>query len=61
MRKLGTLFEGPRGDVSSKRVFGLGCFIISVALAFMGRGIDVVGAFLGAATLALGLSAVTHT
>jgi len=50
MRKIGQIFEGPRGEVSSKRVFALGCFIVASIVALQGGDPTTSGAFLASAS-----------
>jgi len=59
MKSFKSLFSGPNGDLSSKRVFALGCFVMAVILAFMGQGWEVQTLWLGTAGGVLGVQAVT--
>jgi hypothetical protein len=59
MRSLKSLFSGPNGDLSSKRVFALGCFIMAVIQAFQGAPWEVQSLWLGMAATVLGIQSVT--
>jgi hypothetical protein len=58
-----TTIESPTGGISSKRVYGLGCFAVAVVLAFLYRDAAAItsGAFLGAATAVFVTQAATGT
>jgi len=59
MNFLKSMFSGPQGEISSKRVFALGCFVVAIILAFTGKGWEVQTLWLGTAGGVLGVSAVT--
>lgn len=61
MKKIFEFLQNPEGDLSMKRLFALGAFAVAIVLAFTVKSTALVGLFLGAATLALGLGAITKT
>lgn len=59
-----SLFRGPRGDVSSKRLFGLGCFLAAVVYTFASGGHPdsiVLGIWLGPAVTVFVTQALTKS
>ena len=61
MRLLLSILQGNGDQLSSKRVFGIGSFIVAVILAFMGKDATTVGIFLGAASAVLIGQAISNT
>lgn len=56
---INSLFSGPGGDISSKRFFALGCFVVAIVSQFTGQGFESVALWLGLAGGLLGVSAFT--
>lgn len=50
MDKLLSIFNGPNGEISSKRIFAMACFVVATIGFFMGKGATEIGVFMGAAT-----------
>jgi len=48
--KISQFLKDPQGDLSSKRLFGIGCFVVAVVAAFTIQNEMVVGSFLAAAS-----------
>lgn len=61
MKKPIGFLKDEAGDWSSKRLFGLMCFLAAAGLAFAGKSAEVCGVFLGAASLVFGVQALTKT
>ena len=56
---LKSIFSGPNGEGSSKRVFALGAFIVAIVAQFTGSGVEFVSLWLGTAAVTLGIQAFT--
>ena len=56
-----SLFRGPNGDLSSKRIFGLVCLSVALVATFTGADLGVVALWLGTGAGVLGVQAVTKT
>jgi hypothetical protein len=56
-----SLFKGPNGDVSSKRIFGLTCLVVAVVATFTGGDVATIALWLGAGATVFGVQAVTKT
>ena len=61
MKALATLFQGPGGVVSSKRLFGLVCLVVALVATFTGSELGVVALWLGTGAGVLGVQALTKT
>ena len=62
MKALVSLFQGPNGDVSSKRISALALIAAGIVLAFLHPEQAVmVGTLLGTGTAILGVQAFTKT
>ena len=61
MNKISEFLQGPAGEWSSKRLIAIASFGVAIGLAFVGRDITVVGAFLGVTTIVLGIGAATRS
>lgn len=61
MKTLLSLFQGPGGDLSSKRLFGLVCLVIAAISTFTGGDIGIVGLWLGTGAGVLGIQAITKS
>jgi hypothetical protein len=61
MKKIVEFFQDAAGQFSSKRLFALACFVVAVVLAFRGRDIALIAAFLAPATAVLSVQAATGT
>jgi hypothetical protein len=61
MKQLWSLFNGPNGEVSSKRIFGIWCVVVSSVLAFIKGDIATIGIFMGAASAVFIGQAITKT
>jgi len=48
--KLMQFLQDPKGDMSSKRLFGIGCFIVAIVIAFTTQNEMALGSFLAAAS-----------
>jgi hypothetical protein len=53
--------SSPAGDISSKRIFGLACFIVATIGFFQGKLAPELGVFMGAATLVFIGQAISKT
>lgn len=60
-KKMLTTVQSPEGELSSKRIYGLGCFVVSVVLAFSGGTAQVVSAFLAAASAVFIAQSISKT
>jgi hypothetical protein len=56
---LKSLFSGPEGEISSKRVFAIVCLIVAIIAHFTGTPWEGVALWLGTAATTLGIQAFT--
>jgi len=56
-----SLFQGPNGDVSSKRLFGIASLIVAIVVTFTSGDAVQTGIWLGSAAAVFGIQAVTKT
>jgi len=48
--KIMQFLKDPQGDLSSKRLYGIGCFIVAIVLAFVKGDAVLAGSFLAGAS-----------
>jgi len=48
--KIMQFLKDPQGDLSSKRLYGIGCFIAAICIAFILQNEVLTGSFLAAAS-----------
>jgi hypothetical protein len=62
VKTLISLFQGPNGDISSKRISAMALIISGIVLAFWKPDeVGMVGTLLGTGTGILGIQAITKT
>lgn len=61
MKTILSTFQGPGGDISSKRVFGVACLVVAIVVSFTTQDVAMTALWLGTGAGIFGVQAITKT